>query len=123
VVSKRRRSKFEERFEADLQSRGVSYDYEPDTFRYVIPTSYTPDFKIGSMYIETKGYHPGIREYLSGFVHFKRQNPEIDVRFVFDIGITNKKLGKVQTFGSWAEKHGIKYAEGTIPQEWLDEQK
>lgn len=117
----RRRSRFEEAFEADLKARKVKYEYEATTFSYTVPKTYTPDFKIGNIYIETKGYHKGIQVYLQQFVHFRRQNPELDVRFVFDRGIANKKLGVKMTYADWANKNNIKWAEETIPDEWLKE--
>ena len=113
------KSKFEERFAADLKRRGIKFDYEATKFSYSVPKTYRPDFKIGDMYIETKGYHPGIKKYLSDFLHFKKQNPEVDIRFIFDEGIPQKKLGTKMTFASWADKHGIKWSESTLPKEWI----
>ena len=52
------RSNFEVGFASDLIKRGVSFDYEPDSYEYVPnPTTYTPDFYIPehNFYVETKG--------------------------------------------------------------------
>ena len=53
------RSNFEVGFASDLIKRGVSFDYEPDSYEYVPnPTTYTPDFYIPehNFYVETKGF-------------------------------------------------------------------
>ena len=113
------KSNFEENFAADLKRRKIEFEYEATRFHYSIPKSYRPDFKIGDMYIETKGYHPGFKKYLSDFLHFKAQNPDVDIRFVFDKGIPQKKIGTKMTVAAWADRHNIKWSEATLPKEWL----
>lgn len=121
----KRRSKFEETFELDLKLRGVKYEYEPQKFEYTVTRNYTPDFKIGDMYIETKGYHRGIGDWMRNLKWIRKSNPDMDLRIVFDHGIAQKKIrkGAKMNFGQWADKQDIKWSEMKIPQEWLEEKK
>lgn len=55
------RSKYEAQFAAELDAQGVLYEYEPDSFEYIVKKRYTPDFKIylpdGSFqFVELKGW-------------------------------------------------------------------
>lgn len=117
------KSEFERRFVNDLENRGIEYAYEAEKFHYSVPKSYRPDFKVGKFFIECKGYHRGIHQYLHSFIHFKRQHPNVDVRFVFDVGISTKRVSKTtkMTFADWANRNNIKWAEEIIPEEWLHE--
>ena len=114
------RSNFEVGFASDLIKRGVSFDYEPDSYEYVPnPTTYTPDFYIPetNIYIEAKGQLT--REERSKMLLVKQQHPECDIRFVF--GNAKNKLYKNSntTYGDWCNKHGFEWAEKAVPREWL----
>ena len=50
------RSRLEEQVAELLTNLKVEYGYEPDKFNYVIEAKYTPDFKVGDVYLETKGF-------------------------------------------------------------------
>lgn len=113
------RSNFERTFAADLTRRGIAFKFEPERIPYVETHEYIPDFKIGSMYIETKGYlKPSDR---SKMKQIKKQYPELDIRFVF-MSADNRLTAKSKTtYGEWAEKNGFPWCESVIPQEWLNE--
>lgn len=104
---------FEQAINALLVSSGVKFKYESERIPYVLSGHYIPDFVIdtplGLVYIEAKGYlRP---EHKRKMVAVKRQHPEIDLRIVF----YSKRLKDIK----WAEKIGMRWAIGTIPEEWL----
>jgi hypothetical protein len=113
------KSKFELRFAQDLTSKGLDYTYEPDTFKFMQEHTYTPDFKLGGMYIETKGRFTSRDR--SKHLMVKQQHPNVDIRFVF-MNANNKLYKRSKTtYGMWCDKHGFKYNEGVIPEEWMGE--
>jgi predicted nuclease of restriction endonuclease-like RecB superfamily len=108
------KNKFEQKIYNQLKRSKAKFKYEPTRIPYILARHYIPDFVVdtvaGKVYIECKGYlRP---EAKSKMVAVKKLNPQLDIRFVFYAA--NKKQIK------WAEKHGFRYAVGTIPKEWLD---
>jgi len=111
---------------AQLVIARADFTFEPHSFHYTVPTTYTPDFAVqtknGPMYIEVKGYHPGMAIWCSKIKRFLEQYPEIDFRIVFLDA--KKKFNKryKSNLGDWATKAGIKWADkGILPKEWLNE--
>lgn len=111
---------------AQLDAVKANFSFEPHSFEYNVPTTYTPDFvvytKAGPMYIEVKGYHAGMQQWCSKLRHFKAQNPTVDYRIVFLDA--KKKFNKryKSNLGDWATKQGIPWADkGEVPKEWLNE--
>ena len=125
-----RRSGFEDKFEKNLIERDVDYKYESEVFsyKYTIPARekterYTPDFPIitksgKKIYIETKGRLTSA--YRKKYIRVKELTG-IDLRFIFQRKNNKIYKGSKTTYWMWAEQNGFKWAEKTIPQEWLDE--
>lgn len=121
------RSGFEERTKDDLTARGVEHGFETEVISYVWPerkAKYTPDFPIKTktgkkIYVETKGRF--ITKDRQKHLLIQKQNPELDIRFVFMRSSDRISKGSPTTYASWCEKHGFKYADKVVPQEWLDE--
>lgn len=123
------KSQFEKDFGQDLlrlKKGGVVSDwkYEEDVITYKLEHKYNPDFKITGkygrvMYIETKGYFKSKDR--TKHKKVKEQNPDKDVRFVFMNSRTRLNKNSKTTYGSWCTKHGFKYADRCIPDEWLRE--
>ena len=118
------RSNFEAKFADDLTKRGKKYEYETEKLKYVLRRNYIPDFIIRTasgrkLYIETKGRFTS--EDRAKFLAVLRDNPDCDVRIIFQR--SSQRLSKVSrtTYGQWADWKKIKWAQGTIPQEWLEE--
>lgn len=114
------RSGFERSFALDLQLRGIDYTYESVKVPYVITHIYNPDFILlkSNIYIETKGnLDPADR---GKHLIVRKQHPEIDLRFIFMVA-DKKMIRSKMTHREWADKHGFMWAEGKIPQEWLEE--
>lgn len=128
------RSTFEDTIIQNLKDRGIEYEYEPETIKYLrvvrgatcslcggnssnVLRRYTPDLKIGAFYVEIKGKLDS--ETRSRMEAFLKGHPEIDLRFIFmrDNWITKKHKSK---YSDWCTKLGIKYHIGTeVPKEWV----
>lgn len=81
---------------------------------------YTPDFILSNyIIVETKGLFTAAdrRKHLL----IKEQHEDIEIRFVFES--SKRRLSKVSktTYGDWCDKYGFKYADKSIPEEWLKE--
>lgn len=114
------RSGFESGFIADLNARGVKYEYEPDKVPYVIEHNYIPDFRLSNgIYIETKG-NLTVKDRVKTLAVIK-QNKGIDLRFCFQRANNKLYRGSKTTYGEWCDKNEIKWCEGVIPQSWIDE--
>jgi len=122
------RSGLEERIAQQLREYGLEVIYETDRIPYTIPardTRYTPDFKLpkagGFFYVETKGiWSVGDR---TKHLLIKQQHPEIDIRFVFSRSTQKLYKGSPTSYGDYCQKHGFKFAQKLIPEEWLEEAK
>lgn len=111
------KSQFEKDFALHLYNLGVEFTYESEKVPYVIEHVYNPDFKIGDLIIETKGLFTSDdrRKHLA----VKAQNPELDIRFVFQ---RDNRLSKVSRtkYSDWCLKHGFKYYIGDgVPEQWI----
>ena len=117
------RSGLEERVAEQLDQLGIEYTYEKVKLKYIKPASqhvYTPDFVLANgIIVETKGrFLPADR---MKHILVKRHNPELDIRFVFSN--SNARISKASktTYAMWCRKNGYKFADKTIPEEWLNE--
>ena len=117
------RSGLEDRFIQELEEYGLDPNYEAKKFDYIIPESkhsYTPDFPLSPhIVIETKGRW--VVEDRQKMLLIKEQYPEIDFRIVFYNANQKIKKGSKTTYAMWCDKHGIKWANRTIPSEWVEE--
>ena len=116
------RSGLEVRVAKELQAQGIPYTYEEDKIQYTKPSrlsTYTPDFRIGNLYIETKGrFMVADRQ---KHILIKEQHPNIDIRFVFSNPKQRISKSSRTTYAMWCEKHGFLYAKESIPHQWLIE--
>lgn len=117
------RSGLEEQVAGQLESLGVEVKFEQEKLTYTIPAkehTYTPDFKLpNGIFIETKGRF--VTADRQKHLHVKRDNPGVDIRFVFSNSRSRlSKLSKT-TYAMWAEKYGFKFADKLIPLEWIRE--
>ena len=113
------RSKLEEKVATLLKELGVSFEYESTQVPYVIQHHYTPDFLLPNhVYLETKGYWDAAdrRKVLA----VKRDNPDIDLRMVFQSPYNTISKKSKTTYAKWCDKHDIPWtAYHNIPLEWL----
>ena len=114
------RSNLEEKNADSLIKRSVRFFYEHFRIPYVQKKKYKPDFLLNNaIIIEIKGHFKGNDR--GKHRDIKKQHPDLDIRFVF--ARPHNRLSKTSktTYAKWAETHGFKWAEETIPQEWIDE--
>lgn len=113
------RSGFERTLATQLKSTGTAFEYESLPIKYTLEGTYWPDFILSNgIIIEAKGLLD--KDSKRKMLAVKAQHPELDVRFVFMVA--NKKIpGGKQTHAQWATRHGFKWADGVIPEEWLND--
>ena len=120
----RYRSRLEERIADQLDEAGVSFEYENRKVKYTVPArhaTYTPDFDLKKFLIEAKGYFRSASD-RQKLVLVKKDNPELDLRLVFQKANNPIYKGSPTTYAKWAEDHGFMWADGgVIPKEWLEE--
>lgn len=93
----------------------VKIEWEDLTYR-----TYTPDFVLyNGIIIETKGMFTAAdrKKHLA----IKKQHPELDIRFVFENSKNKIRKGAKTTYGDWCIKHGFRYYDRIIPEDWLKE--
>jgi len=118
------RSKLEAMILNDLTQRKVSWEYEPVKLAYTVTHHYTPDAVFSSkksrpIYLEIKGqFTPADR---SKALAVREQNPDVDIRFVFQRGSTTLSKASSTTYVGWCDKHKFKSAEGRVPDAWTKE--
>lgn len=81
--------------------------------------TYTPDFHLldFGIIIETKGrFLPADR---TKHKAIKRQNPDLDIRFVFSNPNAKLNKGSKTTYADWCDRYGFKYSKKRIDQKWL----
>lgn len=117
------RSQFELKLAKIMVDKGVVFEYESSKINFVPkPRTYTPDFYIPhrDIYIEAKGkLDKGDRVKM---ILVREQNPDLDIRIVFQNARNKIYKGSKTTYGDWANRHGFDWAEGNIPEEWLNDE-
>jgi hypothetical protein len=113
------RSGLEEKVADLLTNLGVDYEYESTKVAYQIMHTYCPDFLLpNGVFLETKGQLT--EEDRRKMKAVKSQNPELDIRFVFQSPYNKINKGSKTTYAKWAEKNGFLWcAFHSIPIEWL----
>jgi hypothetical protein len=111
------RSGVEEEVELALREQGLSPEYESEKLPYVLHKKYTPDFKIGDVYIEVKGWWPSAER--TKFLAVVMHNPRL--RIFVALQRPNTRLSKASrtTYAQWCEKYGIAWCPIPIPKEFL----
>lgn len=107
------RSGLEETFSKLLKEHNIKYEYEKDKVQYIIPETkhtYTIDFSIDGLYIETKGRFTSVDRRKMLLV--KKQNPEFNFVMVFN-NARRKKInkGSKTSYADWCDKNSIKWLE------------
>lgn len=117
------RSGLEDTIQQILESIGVDGEYEKHKIDYTKPAThhkYTPDFRLpNGIFIETKGRF--VTEDRKKHILIKEQHPELDIRFVFQNSKNKIRKGSKTTYADWCVKYGFKFAEKSIPLEWVKE--
>ena len=113
------RSKLEEKVADLMNELGVLYEYETTKLSYTIPHNYTPDFVLpNGVVLEAKGYwSPSDRRKV---LAVKRDNPDIDLRMVFQAPFNTISKKSKTTYAQYCERHDIPWTSyANIPLKWL----
>ena len=96
------RSGLEEKIADLLTELGVSFEYESTKVPYTIQHNYHPDFVLpNNVYLEAKGYwEPADRRKV---LAVKRDNPDIDLRMVFQAPFNTISKKSKTTYAQWCE--------------------
>jgi len=117
------RSGLEDKVAEELEALGVPFSFESLKIPYVIPATdhtYTPDFILpNGIIIETKGRF--LIDDRKKHLYIQQQHPELDIRFVFSTSRAKISPGAKTTLAEWCLKNGFKYADKSIPREWIEE--
>jgi hypothetical protein len=113
------KSGFERSLAANLRSRGLKFKYESAEVPYILERNYFPDFEMVDygFFIEAKGLLD--RDSKAKMLAVKKQNPKIDIRFVF-MKADKRIPGTKQTHAEWADRNGFPWAEGVAPDDWFE---
>ena len=113
------RSQLEKRVADLLTELGVTYEYETTKIAYEIQHNYNPDFILpNGVILECKGYWRADDRRKIKTV--KQQNPEIDLRMVFQAPYNTISKKSKTTYAQWCEKHDIPWTSfHNIPLDWL----
>mgnify|MGYP003627950453 FL=1 len=116
------RSGLEHKISMSLDMIKYSYEYESIKIEWEDLTyrTYTPDFILNNgIIVETKGrFMTADRK---KHLCIQKQQPSIDIRFVFTNSKNKLSKGAKSTYGEWCNKHGFKYYDRIIPEDWLKE--
>ena len=114
------RSRLEEQISDLFLELKIDHDYEATKIPYQIQHFYTPDFFLPNkhIYLEEKGYWRN--EDRRKVKTIREQNPDIEMRMVFQNPYLKISKKSKTTYAQWCERHGIplcSYHE--LPLEWL----
>ena len=113
------RSKLEERVGDLLTNLGVTYEYESVKIAYQISHNYNPDFILpNGVILECKGYWDA--EDRRKIKNVTEQNPDMDVRMVFQSPYNTITKKSKTTYAQWCDRYNIPWCTfHEIPIEWL----
>jgi len=113
------RSKLEEKVAFLLSELGVFYEYETKKIPYVIQHNYTPDFVLPNhTVLECKGYWDAADR--RKIKQVKKDNPDIDLRMVFQSPFNTISKRSKTTYAQWCENQNIPWTSyNNIPLDWL----
>ena len=113
------RSGLEEKVADLMVNLGVKYEYESTKVPYSIMHNYTPDFLLpNGIYLECKGYWDS--EDRRKIRNVVEQNPELDVRMVFQNPFNRISKKSKTTYAKYCDKIGIRWTSFTnIPIDWF----
>lgn len=114
------RSGFERSVMTNLVNRGVAFEYETLRLPYVIEHIYNPDLKLNAsgIVVECKGLWEA--DDRRKILAVRKQHPNMDLRMLFMAADNKISKGSSTTYGDFCDKHGIKWAETRVPEEWVN---
>lgn len=100
-------NKFKSKFEAEFSKQFPEATYEQLKFNYTSEHTYTPDWELNGMIMETKGVLD--QQTRSKTLLVLKQNPDLAKRFCFVFQDPNKRITKNSKtrYRDWCDKHHI----------------
>ena len=106
---KEHRSRLEDQVEDSLRARGYNPEYETEKFSYVLHRKYTPDFKVGDVHVEVKGWWPPAER--SKFLAVVLANPDLRIFVALQRPqLTLSKKSKT-TYAMWCQNMALRGAQ------------
>jgi len=105
-----------------LKSDKVKFKYETTKIEWedIAYRTYTPDFILNNgIIIEVKGRF--ITADRRKHIIVSKQHPNLDIRFVFENSNNKITKGSKTTYALWCIKHGFRYYDRIIPEDWIKE--
>lgn len=105
-----------------LTNDSVEFSYEKTKIEWedLAYRTYTPDvILLNGIIVEIKGMFTAAdrRKHLK----IKQQHPELEIRFVFESSRRKLRKGAKSSYADWCIKHGFRYYDKEIPEDWLRE--
>lgn len=117
------RSGLEVAIAKQLEQLGIPFEYETLKIPFTQPSKprhYKPDYVLpNGVVIETKGRL--ITADRQKHLHIKEQHPDLDLRFLFSNSATRISKRSKTSYADWCTHKGFKFAQKSIPAEWLKE--
>jgi hypothetical protein len=105
-----------------LRAQGVPFTYEEFKIPWVLhkDCTYTPDFLLpNGIIVETKGRF--VTSDRQKHLAIKKQEPDLDIRFVFSRSKAAISKGSNTTYGDWCFTKHFKFTDSLIPEAWWKE--
>ena len=114
------RSGFELKVSEQLNEAKIAFGYEDTVIPYTKPATkhkYTIDFRLpNGILIEAKGRWT--LEDRKKHLLVREQNPELDIRIIFQSPNNKIRKGSKTTYADFCDKHGIQWASKEVPESW-----
>ena len=114
------RSGFELKVSEQLNEAKIAFGYEDTVIPYTKPATkhkYTIDFRLpNGILIEAKGRWT--LEDRKKHLLVREQNPELDIRIIFQSPNNKIRKGSKTTYADFCDKHGIQWAAKEVPESW-----
>lgn len=116
------RSGLEDANVSRLHAQGVPFAYEEFKIPWIIhkECTYTPDFLLpNGVIVETKGRF--VTNDRQKHLAIKKQEPDLDIRFVFSRSAALISKGAKTTYGGWCSANQFQFTDAFIPAQWWQE--
>ncbi len=117
---------FRSGLEAEIANQFIKEGIDPLYEKYKLPyrvekdCKYTPDFPVSQrIIIETKGRF--LTSDRMKMLLIKKQYPNLDIRFIFTNSKAKISKKSKTTYAAWCIHNGFKYADKTVPVDWIKE--
>jgi hypothetical protein len=121
------RSVFELKVNTWMKEEGINVPYEPCKLDYVVPSSnhkYTPDWKVGNIVYEGKGYFAASDR--KKMLHIIESNPGLTIRMLFQNAQAKINKRSKTSYADWCNKFEIEWCDFRDKEKllsWLKEKK